>query len=222
LRAREAPRGVSPAKKAPDGRTYYCRACLRVRHQRYRDARNGGAPARRTPARATSSAHKWCPRCQTEKLRTEFGSNRTGSDGLTGYCRPCHNQAGKDTYTRLYGSTRNYHLKHRYGITAAQYDEMLTAQGGLCALCGERDAQHVDHDHLTSAVRGLLCSCCNQGLGNFRDSTQFLRTAIGYLETTTWQKRRITAGVYRLAPPRPRPHALDTAELEDLIASRRS
>ncbi|MCA1710541.1 MAG: endonuclease VII domain-containing protein [Actinobacteria bacterium] len=192
----------SPAKKAADGRTSYCRECLRVRHQRYRDARNGGAPTRRTRARASSPEHKWCPACQTEKLRTEFGSNRANGDGLTGYCKPCHNQAAKDTYTRLYGSTRNYHLKHRYGITAAEYDAMLAEQGGLCALCQERPAEHVDHDHLTNAVRGLLCSCCNQGLGNFRDRSDTLREAAGYLDRTTWQKRRISPGVYRLTPPR--------------------
>jgi hypothetical protein len=193
---------LSPAKKAADGLTSYCRECLRLRHQRYRDERNGGAPVRRTRARATSAEHKWCASCQTEKLRREFGRNRANSDGLTAYCRPCHNQRGKDTYTRLYGSTRNYHLKHRYGITAEQYDQMLAGQDGLCALCHERPAEHVDHDHLTNQVRGLLCSCCNQGLGNFRDSAATLRTAIGYLERTTWQKRRIHPGVYALTAPR--------------------
>ena len=71
----------------------------------------------------------------------------------------------------------------------------------MCALCQERPAQHVDHDHLTERVRGLLCSCCNQGLGYLRDRADVLRAAIGYLQTTTWQKRRIEPGVYALDPP---------------------
>jgi hypothetical protein len=66
---------------------------------------------------------------------------------------------------RLHGSTRDYHLKRRYGLTSADVDAMVEAQGGVCLLCRERPAQHVDHDHLTGAVRGVLCSCCNQGLG---------------------------------------------------------
>lgn len=97
----------------------------------------------------------------------------------------------------MHGSTRNYHLKRRYGITAAEYDERKAAQGGLCALCREREAEHVDHDHRTGEVRGLLCSCCNQGLGNFRDDARHLRAAAAYVERTQrW--RCLQPGVYRL------------------------
>jgi hypothetical protein len=94
--------------------------------------------------------------------------------------------------------------KRRYGITAAQYDAMVVAQGGLCVLCGERPPEHVDHDNVTGQVRGLLClcSCCNQGLGNFRDSVAAPRAAVHYLERTTWQRHRVRPGVYRLTSPR--------------------
>lgn len=201
----------------------YCRPCMRVRHQRYRDAKNGGAPQRRTRQRASSEDVKWCSDCQQEKPRAEFGKNRTSTDGLTAYCRPCHNARGKATYTRLYGSTRNYHLKRRYGITGAEYDAMVEARGGLCALCRERKPEHVDHDHLTKQIRGVLCSCCNQGLGNFRDSVATLRTAIDYLETTTWQKSRVCTGVYRLTSPRPAARPSPTSsELQHRISSLRA
>ncbi len=104
------------------------------------------------------------------------------------YCFPCFNRKKEESRQRLHGGSRNYHLQRRYGITAAEVDAMRDEQGGLCALCRERPAQHVDHDHLTGKVRGMLCSCCNQGLGNFRDRADVLQAAIAYLRQHSWQK----------------------------------
>jgi hypothetical protein len=79
-----------------------------------------------------------------------------------------------------------------YGITLEQYDNMLTAQKGMCAIagCGIKEGQegaghgnrlHVDHDHKTKIVRGLLCSNHNTALGKFNDSIEQLQSAIDYL-----------------------------------------
>ncbi|MGY2066358.1 endonuclease VII domain-containing protein [Blastococcus sp. SYSU DS0619] len=80
------------------------------------------------------------------------------------------------------GGARTYHLTRRYGITAAEADVMLAAQGGLCALCRRAPAEHVDHDHATGAVRALLCFNCNGGLGQFRDDPELLHVAAFYVE----------------------------------------
>lgn len=53
------------------------------------------------------------------------------------------------------------------GIDDAAYDALLAAQGGHCAICPNRPKTrrlHVDHDHATGAVRGLLCMRCNRAL----------------------------------------------------------
>jgi hypothetical protein len=58
----------------------------------------------------------------------------------------------------------------KYGV---DYDAMLKAQGGVCALCGQPErvahVKHlsVDHDHTTGRVRGLLCVGCNISLGYY-------------------------------------------------------
>ena len=212
----------SPAKKAADGRTSYCRACLRVRHRRYRDARSGGVLKRVQAVRASSPDVKWCPGYKQEQPKASFGSNRAAHDGLTAYCKPCHTKKGRQSKERNHGSTRDYHLKRRYGITSADVDAMIEAQGGVCAICRERKPQHVDHDHLTGTVRGVLCSCCNQALGNARDRIDVLRAAIDYLERTTWNRQRVCTGVYRLTTPRPAAAPSPTSsELQRLISSRR-
>ncbi|HVM27360.1 MAG TPA: endonuclease VII domain-containing protein [Mycobacteriales bacterium] len=165
---------------------------------------------------------KRCPDCGLVKAMTDFPRNKGSRDGRGGYCKPCHNVRTRQTAQRLYGRGRSYRLKARYGITAAQYDAMLTEQGGLCALCRERPAEHVDHDHVFGQVRGLLCSCCNQGLGNFRDDLAHLRAAVDYLERTTWSRQSVCTGVYRLTSPRPAAAASPSSSaLRHLISSRR-
>jgi hypothetical protein len=76
------------------------------------------------------------------------------------------------------------HLRRYYGITKAQYDALLEAQGGVCALClrppGKRRL-NVDHDHETGRVRGLLCTICNRILG-WIEQEGFLERALPYLQ----------------------------------------
>ena len=77
-------------------------------------------------------------------------------------------RAGDETKQRLYGGTREYHLRRRYGIGEKEFQELLAEQGGVCAICGAPDPQHLDHDHRTGWVRGILCFNCNGGLGQFQ------------------------------------------------------
>lgn len=58
---------------------------------------------------------------------------------------------------------------------------MIEAQGGVCAACKTDKPKHVDHDHKTGRVRGMLCSLCNQALGNVRDDVKRLQGLINYL-----------------------------------------
>lgn len=80
---------------------------------------------------------------------------------------------------------RDYKLQNRYGISAAEYDEMLMEQGGVCAICkGESGNTRlvVDHNHETEQVRAILCHSCNVGLGMLEDDPARLKKAIRYLK----------------------------------------
>lgn len=60
-------------------------------------------------------------------------------------------------------------LRRKYGLTLKQFDRMMYLQKGKCAICyrpflpdGKTRRPHVDHDHKTKRVRGLLCMTCNR------------------------------------------------------------
>lgn len=79
---------------------------------------------------------------------------------------------------------RTYVLKKKYHLTDRQYQQLFREQGGRCAICGRPEADQnlpVDHDHATGAIRGLLCSLCNRGLGLFGDDPDLLTAAAHYL-----------------------------------------
>jgi hypothetical protein len=74
---------------------------------------------------------------------------------------------------------------------------LFAEQGGACAICGARDPEHVDHDHVTGWIRGILCFNCNGGLGRLRDGVEYLAKAITYLKGSTCQRVLIHPGVYQ-------------------------
>lgn len=72
----------------------------------------------------------------------------------------------------------------RYGLKPPELAVMMKVQSAACAICsnpfnGER--YHIDHDHCTGKVRGLLCASCNTGIGLFKDSPDILTRAARYL-----------------------------------------
>ena len=76
----------------------------------------------------------------------------------------------------------------RYGITKEWYYTILENQDNKCAICETTEIQrkghthfHVDHNHESGQVRGLLCDLCNRGLGYFKDNDQLLNKAVKYL-----------------------------------------
>jgi coenzyme F420-reducing hydrogenase beta subunit len=72
-------------------------------------------------------------------------------------------------------------LKSKYGIDIKQYQTMLNAQSGSCALCEKSDDLCVDHCHETGKVRGLLCRQCNSAIGKLGDNAAGLQRALSYL-----------------------------------------
>ena len=173
-----------------DGKAFYCRACFLLRaaaSYRRRQARLGRVVREPVPV---PPDHKHCPGCRQVKPLEDFHRAARQSGGRASYCKPC--KRARDDERRL---------QREYGVTSQQLAVLVAKQGGKCALCRERLARHVDHDHLSGVVRGVFCFRCNSGLGQFADRIDLLGMAIHYLRGSTYQRARVTDGVYRLAAP---------------------
>lgn len=82
------------------------------------------------------------------------------------------------------GLRQEKHRRVTYGMSAGEYDRLLAAQDGACAICNKPPAGRrleVDHDHRTLEIRGLLCRGCNVMVGLADDDIEVLDTAIAYL-----------------------------------------
>ena len=76
------------------------------------------------------------------------------------------NRKAREAYAADPRKQRDRWLRKTYGITLEQYEIMAEVQDYRCAICAAPDSGwvhgwHVDHDHATGAVRGLLCQTCN-------------------------------------------------------------
>ncbi|XVQ07746.1 endonuclease domain-containing protein [Spirillospora sp. CA-255316] len=83
---------------------------------------------------------------------------------------------------RRLGTSRDDRLRTRYGVGEKEIEELLAIQRGVCAICCDKPAENVDHDHVTGVVRGMLCDGCNSGMGQLRDDPVALRRAADYVQ----------------------------------------
>jgi hypothetical protein len=120
---------------------------------------------------------------------------------MTGYSRKwraANIERNRATSRRHYqlAKEKGLWLRARYALSPEQYDALLKAQGGGCAICGclpEGNTRYaklsVDHDHDTGQIRGLLCDLCNRGVGAFRDDPDRLRAAAANLDSCRAENR---------------------------------
>jgi hypothetical protein len=149
---------------------------------------------------------KTCTICNLEKEEARFRQAK-GSGRRRANCRTCDSVRHKAwrirnrEHLRRYDRQRwrktdrwNQHIWRRYGISVADYNAMLQAQDGKCAICNSCEAGgnsvrfHVDHDHASGSVRGLLCSRCNRLIGAAEESGTILGSALRYLRASARRK----------------------------------
>jgi hypothetical protein len=147
-----------------DGYRNDCKACnLAAKHERYM----------KNPGPMKERVKKW---------------QQENSDRLNEYRRAYRARPERKL------ADRAGHLMRKFNLTLEEYDQMLAAQDGGCAICGDAPDDgktfHIDHDHGTGEVRGLLCQRCNHALGLFRESSDLLYAAAEYVAKTEPERTR--------------------------------
>ena len=157
----------------------------------------------------TEAAHRYCTSCRPtarSNRRSEYGKQYYAKHKND----PAYHAARRAWYSanreKVIGYSRQHYFANRdgarlrartrelkaYGLTVEEYTTLVESQHGRCCICQvipQTDSKtrlesslHVDHDHITGEVRGLLCRRCNQTLGRMEDKPELLRAAAAYLE----------------------------------------
>lgn len=129
-------------------------------------------------------ASKKCTKCKNTIEISGFYSDKTRIDGKSAKCKNCCSTQAlawyrKNRFTRQYA----YRLK-TYGLSKEEVDNMVEAQNGRCAACGNLPTPRglvVDHNHTTGKVRALLCHNCNSSIGYLKDDPNRVLLLFNYL-----------------------------------------
>ena len=156
---------------------------------------------------------KRCKKCGVIKPLSDFYREKGCRDGHRPECKDCNLAAKKIWYDKnrekaiacatawakanpervratrraryqiIKEKVREQHLVRTFGMTLAEYEAMLAAQGGVCAICGEapRPDESFHVDHLGDVIRGILCVRCNNALGQLREDVAIAERAVDYL-----------------------------------------
>lgn len=187
-----------------------CLACERIsqklKRTKFKDKYLEKARELRNFKRDPATISMYCSGCKQEKLVKHF--NMFMLHIKYPYCRECriratkkshHKEERKLKHRKWYQENyepiaENSRLQKQFGITLSCYENLLVQQKHSCKICNRHSSEfltksgkprklHVDHDHSTGSIRGLLCFPCNIALGYFQDNPDFLRSALCYLNS---------------------------------------
>jgi hypothetical protein len=125
---------------------------------------------------------KKCTLCKAVKPFSQFNKDISKKDGYRSHCIDCL----KIYYKKNRVKQLDYQRVRNYGMSREEFDQRIKDQDNACEICRLPFVPHknpcVDHNHTTMAIRGLLCTHCNAGLGHFKESIDIMQAAQEYIK----------------------------------------
>ena len=133
--------------------------------------------------------YKVCISCKNKKHVSKFYIIKN-SKRPSGACLVCDTKRSTEWQKNNPEKHKNTKLLSKYGLSLNKYNKLLKEQKNRCAICRKNPKGiskrskllHVDHDHSTKKIRGLLCHKCNLGIGHLNDDLSIVRNAVRYLK----------------------------------------
>lgn len=171
----------SEHSKSSDGRQSHCKPCVARSHR----AKKVGRPCQRCKNPQPHDAVPWAKYCkQCRSLCTECGELPRQKGRRR--CRGCSERFLRDQYARRPADVMRSRVGRAmrvYGVSREEALRLISIR--ICEACGREMSRpgemHIDHDHMTGEVRGVLCFNCNAALGHLKDSRERLEMLICYL-----------------------------------------
>jgi len=156
-------------RRAKDGFNHTCKKCLKI----YRD---------KNKTKRSSYDKENYKSNRTKKVLYQKNYYKCNRSDILAYQEAVRN---KDSY-KLYSYACG--INRLYNVSTSFIQSLMDKQKGCCDICNESlvnpwstSRYHIDHNHITGEVRGLLCSGCNSGIGMLKEDINNLQSAIEYL-----------------------------------------
>lgn len=115
-----------------------------------------------------------------------FYSRPDRKSGKQSRCKYCQREEKLLPENKKRSYLRN--LKENHNLTQEKHEELMKKQNYLCGICNKHQNEskrflHIDHNHITGKIRGLLCYKCNYALGLLKADMgiELFQNAIKYL-----------------------------------------
>lgn len=188
-------------QRSPKRQRWWCPACDARRKKATRSPvdkrRRDKPPCTNCGRQKQRFGPRWrCRPCERDYDRDRFAKDRENQLRRGRVYRRANSKRLTEMHREWVHANKEHMRKYwwhtklkAFGLTEADYLARLAEQGGVCAICKgppvgrgkESGLFCIDHDHATNAFRGLLCSKCNTGIGQFNDDERRLSAAIDYL-----------------------------------------